>query len=157
MLRVGIISDTHGLVRPEAKTFLQGCDFIVHAGDICEQRVLDELQGIAPLTVVRGNNDIGPWAQKLCEIERVKFEGVALLAIHDLARLHVDLRAEGIRVVVSGHSHKPLVQERDGVLFVNPGSAGPRRFTLPISIGELHVDGTSVTARTVTLVGPHAS
>jgi uncharacterized protein len=149
--RIGLISDTHGLLRPEAKAFLQGSDFIVHAGDICERGVLDELMTIAPVTAVRGNNDDGPWASNLRETELLEVEGVRLLAIHDLARLDLKPAAAGIRVVVSGHSHKPLVDEHGGVLFVNPGSAGPRRFRLPIAVGELIVHGASVSARTVEL------
>lgn len=150
MKRVGLISDTHGLLRPEALAFLAGCDHIVHAGDICEQRVLDALAHVAPLTAVRGNNDVGAWADALREVDRARIEAVEIVAIHDLAQLRTaDIGTA--RVVVSGHSHRPSVIERDGVLHVNPGSAGPRRFTLPISIGELVVEGESVTARTVAL------
>lgn len=152
MLRVGLISDTHGLLRPEAKTFLRGCDHIVHGGDIGNTGVLEELATLAPVTAVRGNNDSAAWAQGIRETELFSLGGVYLYAIHDLARLDIDPGAAGVRAVVSGHSHKPLVEERDGVLFVNPGSAGPRRFTLPISVGELMIaiDGT-VSARTVEL------
>ena len=149
MVRVGLISDTHGLLRPEAKAFLQGSDYIVHAGDICEQRVLDELASLAPLTAVRGNNDKGEWADGLRETELLQVGAVRVYTIHDLAQLDLDPAAAGIRVVVSGHSHKPLVKERDGVLYVNPGSAGRRRFRLPIAVGELMVEGEAVTARIV--------
>lgn len=152
-MRIGLISDTHNLLRPQALAFLHGCDHIVHAGDICEPAVLRQLQAIAPLTAVRGNNDHGPWAQALRETELVQLAGIWLYVIHDLGELDIDPAAAGVRVVVSGHSHKPLTQERDGVLFVNPGSAGPRRFTLPISIGELVVDEGDVSVRTLELAG----
>jgi putative phosphoesterase len=158
VLRIGLVSDTHGLLRPEAEAFLAGSDRIVHGGDIGDARILERLGALAPVTAVRGNNDHGPWAQALPETEWLELPGVLLLAIHDLAMLDVDPRASGVRVVVSGHSHQPVVEERDGVLFVNPGSAGPRRFRLPISAGELLIgdDGT-VTARTVDLAGHPSS
>lgn len=156
MQRIGLISDTHGLVRPQALEFLRGCDRIVHAGDIVDPAVLDTLAGMAPLTAVRGNNDHGDWADALSEVERLQVEGVTLLVLHDLhdlPRLAPSLK--GVDVVVSGHSHKPRVDEREhGPLYVNPGSAGPRRFTLPISVGELQVRGATVMARTVTLNVP---
>lgn len=153
MLRIGVISDTHGLLRPEARAFLQGCDSIVHAGDVCDAGVLTELRQIAPVVAVRGNNDKGAWAQGLADTEFVQFENVFVYAIHDLAQLAIEPAAAGVRVVVSGHTHKPRVEEREGVLYVNPGSAGPRRFQLPISVGELVVTGSSVSARTVELGG----
>ena len=148
-MRIGLISDTHDRLRPEALAFLGGSDHIVHAGDICSQGVLESLAAIAPLTAVRGNNDRGAWAAALPEAAVVRLGGIVVCAIHDLSELDVDLAAAGVRVVVSGHSHRPLVQERDGVLYVNPGSAGPRRFTLPISAGQLVVDGGRVSARLV--------
>ena len=151
MFRVGLISDTHGLLRPEAKAFLQGSDLIVHAGDICDPRILEELAAIAPVTAVRGNNDSGTWAEQLRETELLQVGEVFVYVIHDLAQLDIDPSAAGARVVVSGHSHKPTVEERSGVLYVNPGSAGPRRFKLPIGVGELIVTGRSVSARTVEL------
>ena len=151
MLRVGLISDTHGLLRPEAKAFLQGSDLIVHAGDICDPRILEELAAIAPVTAVRGNNDGGTWAEQLRETELLQVGEVFVYVIHDLAQLDIEPGATGARVVVSGHSHKPTVEERSGVLYVNPGSAGPRRFKLPIAVGELIVTGRSVSARTVEL------
>ena len=152
MIRVGLISDTHGLLRPEALDFLRGCDHIVHAGDICDGAILQALSRLAPITAVRGNNDHGHWARALRETEMVALGGVLMYAIHDLAQLDIAPRAAGVRVVVSGHSHRPLVAERDGVLFVNPGSAGPRRFTLPIAVGELVIDGGVVSARVDTIV-----
>lgn len=152
MLRVGLISDTHGLLRPEAANFLRGCDHIVHGGDIGAASILEELAALAPVTAVRGNNDLGPWAERVPETALVEVGGVCLFAIHDVADLKIHLLPARVRVVVAGHSHKPAVDERQGILFVNPGSAGPRRFTLPISVGELVIapDG-AVSARTVAL------
>jgi putative phosphoesterase len=156
-LRIGVISDTHGLLRPEALAYLRGSDHIVHAGDICDVRVLEELATIAPVTAVRGNNDWGAWADRLREEERITLGGIVIHAIHDVGQLRIDPRAEGVDVVVYGHSHKPQVDRRDGVLFVNPGSAGPRRFTLPIAAGELVVEQGVVSARTIELVGAKAA
>jgi len=147
MFRIGLISDTHGLLRPEALAFLKGSDAIVHGGDIGNAGILEALAAIAPLTVVRGNNDREAWAEGIAETEQAVFGGVRLCAIHDLSQLGIDPRAAGVRVVVSGHSHKPKIEERDGVLYVNPGSAGPRRFKLPISVAELRIDAGAVTAR----------
>ncbi|MFM9921703.1 metallophosphoesterase family protein [Variovorax sp. H27-G14] len=151
MIRVGLISDTHGLLRPQAVEALRGSDFIVHGGDIGNAGILDALRDMAPLTVVRGNNDREAWAHGIAETERVLFGGVQLYAIHDLAQLDIDPQRDGVRVVVSGHSHKPKVEMRDGVLYVNPGSAGPRRFSLPIAVAELLIDGDAVSARIVEL------
>jgi hypothetical protein len=151
-MRVGLISDTHGLLRPEALDFLAGADHIVHGGDIGSPDILDRLAAIAPLTVVRGNNDTAPWARAIPETARVEFGRVGLYAIHDLKELDIDPRAAGVRIVVSGHSHRPACTERDGVLYVNPGSAGRRRFSLPIAAAELVIDGDAVHARIVTLV-----
>ena len=152
MVRIGLISDTHGLLRPEARAFLSGSDYIVHAGDICDELILEELATIAPVTAVKGNNDKGAWAEKLNETEFLQIGDFFLYAIHDLAHLDIEPSAAGVRMVVSGHSHKPLVEERCGVLFVNPGSAGPRRFTLPIAVGEIIIEGKSIQARTLELV-----
>jgi putative phosphoesterase len=151
MPRIALISDTHGLLRPEARAFLQDSDFIVHAGDICDPATLDELAAIAPLTAVRGNNDHGGWAERLRETEFLQVGELFIYAIHDLDRLDIDPAAAGVQVVVSGHSHKPLVETRDGVLYVNPGSAGPRRFKLPITAAELSVTDDGVSARIVEL------
>lgn len=156
-LRIGLISDTHGLLRPEALEYLRGSDHIVHAGDICDARVLEELAAIAPVTAVRGNNDWGAWADRLPEEERITLGGIVIHAIHDVGQLRIDPHAEGVDVVVYGHSHKPQVDRRDGVLFVNPGSSGPRRFTLPIAAGELVVEQGVVSARTVDLMGAKAA
>jgi putative phosphoesterase len=149
--RIGLISDTHGLLRPEALDYLAGSDHIVHAGDIGGPALLERLAGIAPLTVVRGNNDTAAWAKAIPETARIELGGVSVYVIHDLNELGIDPLAAGVRVVVSGHSHKPACSERGGVLWVNPGSAGRRRFTLPIAAGELLVDGGQVEVRLVTL------
>ena len=150
-MRVGLISDTHGLLRPQALHFLRGSDYIIHAGDITGPEILAPLAALAPLTVVRGNNDHGAWAGEIPETAVLRVGGVAIYVIHDLKELPLDPAAVGMRVVVSGHSHKPASVEKDGVLYVNPGSAGRRRFTLPISVGELIVEGEHVTARLLTL------
>jgi putative phosphoesterase len=149
-MRIGLISDTHGLLRPAVLEFLRGSDHIVHGGDVCAPGVLDALRALAPVTAVRGNNDRGAWAEALRESELVRLGDLFVYAIHDVAEIDIEPRAAGVRVVVSGHSHRPSVDERDGVLWVNPGSAGPRRFRLPISAGELTVHGERVSARLVT-------
>jgi putative phosphoesterase len=155
-MRIGLISDTHGLLRPEALDFLAGSDHIVHGGDIGGPDILERLAAIAPLTVVRGNNDTAPWAKSIPETARIDVGGVGIVVIHDIKELGreagIDPAAAGVRVVVSGHSHKPACVERGGVLYVNPGSAGRRRFTLPIAAGELLIDGGRVEARLVTLL-----
>jgi putative phosphoesterase len=148
---VGLISDTHGLMRPAARSFLCGCDHIVHGGDVGAAAILDELSAIAPLTAVRGNNDTEPWAQNLRDTAMIEVGDVCIYAIHDLAELDIDPGAAGVRVVVSGHSHIPKVEERASVLFVNPGSCGPRRFKLPIALGELIVERGAVSAHIVEL------
>ncbi|NJN40293.1 MAG: metallophosphoesterase [Gammaproteobacteria bacterium] len=151
MARIGLISDTHGLLRPEATAFLRGSDFIVHAGDIGNASVLQALAALAPVTAVRGNNDREPWAESVRESAVLAVGGVLVYVLHDLAQLDVDPAASGFRVVVSGHSHRPALEERNGVLYVNPGSSGPRRFRLPVAVAELRVEGTSVEARLVEL------
>lgn len=154
MVRIGLLSDTHGLLRPEARSFLRGSDHIIHAGDICAPEVLAELQALAPVTAVRGNCDRGPWTGPLPETATVRVGGLLIHVLHDLAQLALDPAQAGIRVVVSGHSHRPLAEERGGVLYVNPGSCGPRRFRLPVAIAELLVDGARVAARLVDLERP---
>jgi uncharacterized protein len=150
-MRIGLISDTHGLLRAEAMAFLQGCDHIIHAGDICDEAVLKSLAAVSPLTAVRGNNDKGSWAKELPEADLVQLGAVSIYVIHDLSCLDIDPPGAGVQVVVSGHSHQPTIETREGVLFVNPGSAGPRRFKLPVSVAELTVAGTAVSARIVDL------
>lgn len=147
-LRIGLISDTHGLLRPQALAFLAGSDHIVHAGDIVGATIVGELANIAPVTAVRGNNDRGAWAERLPDVARLEVGGIALCVVHDVA----DYRAApGDRVVVTGHSHAPRVRDEGGVLFVNPGSAGPRRFRLPVSVGELLVEDGRCAVNLVTL------
>jgi putative phosphoesterase len=152
MLRVGVISDTHGLLRPAASAFLRGCDHIVHGGDVGCEAILQELSAIAPTTAVRGNNDKGAWAASLPEKTLLKLGEAWVYVIHDLAELDIEPQAFGVSVVVSGHSHQPRIQQRDGVLYVNPGSAGPRRFKLPIALAELDIEGKSVKSRIVELM-----
>lgn len=150
-MRVGILSDTHGLLRPQALAALQGSDRIIHGGDIGNAEILEQLAALAPLTVVRGNNDSGGWAAAIRDTETVELAGVRIHVVHDLHQLAIDPVAERIAVVVSGHSHKPLVQQRGPVLFVNPGSAGPRRFRLPVSVAQLRIERGQVTAQIVEL------
>jgi uncharacterized protein len=138
-MKIGLISDTHGLVRPEALQTLAGVDRIIHAGDVGGANVIEALSGIAPVDVVRGNNDKDPWGAKLPSWLALEFEGVGIHVLHDVNEMDVDAAAAGFHVVIAGHSHKPVVAERDGVLFVNPGSAGPRRFSLPVTVGYLWV------------------
>ena len=155
MPRIGLVSDTHRLLRPEAESFLRGCDHIIHAGDIGSAAILDALARLAPLTAVRGNNDIGAWAEHLPETQRVRIGDVSIYVLHDLAQLDIEPAAADVRVVVSGHSHRPRIDERGGVLYVNPGSAGPRRFKLPIAVAELLIDRGAITPRIVELdAGP---
>jgi putative phosphoesterase len=150
-VRIGLISDTHGLLRPEALDFLAGSDHIVHGGDIGGPDILERLAAIAPLTVVRGNNDTAAWAKSIPETARLELGGIGVYVIHDIKELDIDPGAAGVRVVVSGHSHKPACAERGGVLYVNPGSAGRRRFSLPIAAAELLVEDGHVEVRLVTL------
>jgi putative phosphoesterase len=151
MSRIGLISDTHGLLRPEAIDFLQGCDRIIHAGDIDRLSVLDELAKIAPVIAVRGNNDKGAWAASIPETQLVQIEKRLLYVIHDISLIDIDPQAANIDVVVYGHSHKPHQEKRGRVLYINPGSAGPRRFKLPISAGELVIGKRGITLRIANL------
>jgi len=150
-LRVGVVADTHGLLRAEARVSLTGCDYIIHGGDVGDAAILEELEALAPLTAVRGNNDDQPWAKNLRETELIRVGGIFVYVIHDLSRLDLDPGALGVRAVISGHSHRPTIEERAGILYLNPGSCGPRRFKLPISFAELMVEGTNVRARIVEL------
>jgi len=147
---IGVISDTHGLLRPSAAAALQGCDVIVHAGDIGNPEVLQALRGLAPVTAVRGNVDAG-WAKKIPESAELMVEGRRILVLHNLAALECDPSAEGFEIVISGHSHRPRIERRDSVLYVNPGSAGRRRFRLPIAVARIEVSAESVEARIVEL------
>ncbi|HEY2749383.1 MAG TPA: metallophosphoesterase family protein [Polyangia bacterium] len=136
-MRVGVISDTHGLVRPEALAALAGSELIVHAGDVGGPEVLDALAAIAPVRAVRGNNDKGAWAARLPQSELIEVGAHGLYVIHDVKELDLDPAAAGFAAVIAGHSHRPRNDIIDGVLYFNPGSAGPRRFSLPISIGRI--------------------
>jgi putative phosphoesterase len=151
VLRVGLISDTHGLLRTQAADVLRGSNHIIHAGDVGNKHILKQLAALAPVTVVRGNNDTGEWADALPESALIQVGNVLMYVLHDLALLDIDPKAAGVQVVVSGHSHKPRIEERQGVLYVNPGSAGPRRFRLPIAVAELVFVGQTVTPRIVEL------
>jgi putative phosphoesterase len=148
---VGVISDTHGLLRPEALAALAGVERIVHAGDIGAPEVLTALGRIAPVTAVRGNNDRDRWAADIPETDVLEIGDVSLYVLHDLHELDLDPRAAGFAAVIAGHSHQPRMEERDGVLYLNPGSAGPRRFKLPISLARLTVAGSRLRAELVTL------
>ena len=131
---IGVISDTHGLLRAEALAALRGSEHIIHAGDVGAPEILDELSATAPVTAVRGNVDKGAWARKLPETEVVELGGISVYVLHDLAQLDLKPEAAGFKVVISGHSHVPKQETREGVLYFNPGSAGPRRFTLPVRV-----------------------
>lgn len=151
-MKVGVISDTHGLLRPEALAALKGCEKIIHAGDIGKPEVLEHLAAIAPLFVVRGNNDQdAPWAAHLPDLLRLDLSGWRTLLVHDIADVPTALD-EGIKLVITGHSHKPLIQWRDETLYLNPGSAGPRRFKLPVTLALLEVLETSIEPRLVSLL-----
>jgi putative phosphoesterase len=151
---LGVISDTHGLLRPEAQDVLRGSDMIVHAGDIGSPDVLRGLEELAPVLAVRGNNDRGPWAKDLPLTETLELGRASIYMLHDIGELDLDPRAAGFSVVIAGHSHQPRCEERDGVLYFNPGSAGPRRFRLPISVGKILIDGSRVTGLLKTLEIP---
>jgi uncharacterized protein len=141
---IGVISDTHGLLRPEAIEALRGSEHIIHAGDVGAPEILVQLARLAPLTVIRGNVDKGAWARKLPETELVEIAGVTIYVVHDLGTLDVKPEAAGINVVIYGHSHVPKIDTRNGVLYFNPGSAGPRRFRLPITVGKLTLERGNV-------------
>jgi len=148
---IGVVSDTHGLLRPEALRRLRGVDRIIHAGDVGTPEVLDTLETIAPVTAVRGNNDRGAWARALPETATLMVEAARLYVLHDVKTLTVDPGRAALAAVIAGHSHMPSAIDRDGVLFLNPGSIGPRRFTLPIAMALLTVRGAVVRARIVYL------
>jgi putative phosphoesterase len=143
MFRIGIISDTHGLLRPEAERRLAGVDHIVHAGDIGRPEIVDALRRIAPVTAIRGNVDAGKWARQFTDTKLVRLAEKSIYVLHDLKTLHLDARTV-IDVIISGHSHLPKIQEIDGILYLNPGSAGPRRFKLPITLATLEVTPESL-------------
>lgn len=151
---IGVISDTHGLVRPEALAALKGVELIVHGGDIGKPEVLESLGSIAPVHAIRGNNDRDPWAQKLPDILDLRVNRARFYVIHNVNELAIDPNNAGIRVVVSGHSHKPSVAQRDNVMFLNPGSAGPRRFKLPVTLALVKYSLGDWSVKMVNLLEP---
>jgi putative phosphoesterase len=159
--RVGVLSDTHGLLRPEAVSALRGSDLILHAGDVGKPEVLASLRALAPVVAIRGNNDKGPWADALPSSEVVEVEAATLYLVHDVAELDLDPAAAEFAAVISGHSHRPSASLREGVLYLNPGSAGPRRFRLPVAVAVLSVRGRTLRHELIELdlgapsVGPH--
>ena len=151
-MKIGVISDTHGLLRPEALAALQGCERIIHAGDIGKPEILQQLAAIAPLHVVRGNNDLAtPWADHIADHLRLDIEGWQILLVHDIVDVPALLDAS-TRVVITGHSHKPCIEWRGERLFVNPGSAGPRRFKLPVTLAVVEVEKGGIEPELVSLV-----
>ena len=148
---LGVISDTHGLLRPEAVAALRGSDRILHAGDVGSPEILEALAQVAPVTAIRGNVDTAPWARRLHATEVIEAGGISIYMLHDLARLDLRPEAAGFRVVVYGHSHQPRLEENNGVLYFNPGSAGPRRFSLQVSVGKLMVEKGKVRAELIEL------
>lgn len=151
VINIGVISDTHGLLRPAAVEALCGSRAIIHAGDIGNPEILAELEGIAPVTAVRGNVDTAAWATALPETNLLEIGGLSVYVLHNLNDLDLDPVAGGFQAVIFGHSHQPLLEWRKSVLFFNPGSAGPRRFSLPISVGRLSVDQGKLRAELITL------
>jgi putative phosphoesterase len=136
---VGVISDTHGLLRPEAVELLRGSEHIIHAGDIGAPEIVPALEKIAPVTAIRGNIDVQKWARRFAETEVVELGGLHIYVVHDVNALDLSPKAAGFAAVISGHSHQPKQETKDGVLYFNPGSAGPRRFRLPVSVGMLEI------------------
>ena len=153
---IGVISDTHGLLRPQALASLRGCDVLIHAGDVGAPSVLDELNDIAPVHAVRGNVDKGAWADELPETLVVGVKDKLFYVIHDLGELDLEPGAAGFCAIISGHSHVPKSHHRDGVLYFNPGSAGPRRFKLPVSIGKVYLERDQLETELIELDGVRA-
>ena len=149
---IGVISDTHGLLRPQALAALRGSDYIIHAGDIGEPSILDRLNEIAPVTAVRGNVDRGAWAAKIRTTDVLEVGGVLIYVLHNLDEIDLKPEAAGFAAVIHGHSHRPRNEIRDGVLYFNPGSAGPRRFRLPVTVGRLFLRGQQLNAEIVDLL-----
>ena len=149
---VGVISDTHGLMRPEAISLLQGSDLIVHAGDVGKPEVLEALQSLAPVVAVRGNIDRDEWTAALPARKVIEIGAARIYVLHDLKELDCDPAVAGFGAVISGHSHKPSIGQHDGVLFLNPGSAGPRRFRLPITVARLYVWESRLEAQIIEVV-----
>ena len=151
---IGVISDTHGVMRPEALQALTDSQLIIHAGDVGDPGILDALRTIAPVIAVRGNVDKGDWAIALPEYELIEEGEVSIYVLHDVNQLDLDPAAAGIQAVISGHSHKPSIRTDRGVLYLNPGSAGPRRFKLPITVARLHLSSKRLEAERIDLVDP---
>jgi putative phosphoesterase len=151
-IQIGVISDTHGLLRPEALAALRGSEHIIHAGDVGAPEILETLAAIAPLTAIRGNVDQAAWARTLAETELLEIGGISIYVLHDLGGLDLKPGAAGFQVVISGHSHVPKQEMRHGVLYFNPGSAGPRRFKLPVTVGRLAVEGGNIRGEIVALL-----
>jgi putative phosphoesterase len=149
---IGVISDTHGLLRPEALAVLRGSEHIIHAGDVGAPEILEQLAAIAAVTAIRGNIDKAPWARKLPETEVVEVGVISIYVLHDLAQMDLKPEAAGFTVVISGHSHVPGQEMSAGVLYFNPGSAGPRRFKLPVTVGKLIVDGRTVRGEIISIL-----
>ena len=150
---IGLISDTHGLLRPQAVRALERSDLIIHAGDVGDPQIVEALKSLAPVFAVRGNVDTDPWARALPETEVINTGSATIYVLHDVHALGLDPAAAGFHAVVSGHSHKPEKVVRDGVLFVNPGSAGPRRFSLPVTVARLDLSRTPWNVEFVDLLG----
>jgi putative phosphoesterase len=150
-MQIGVISDTHGVIRPQALEALAGSELILHAGDVGAPSVLAALRKIAPVVAVRGNNDVGPWAARLATTKTVQVADARLYLLHDVKELDLDPVVRGFRAVVSGHSHRAKAETRDGVLYLNPGSAGPRRFRLPVTVAHLRVDPSTAAAAIIDL------
>jgi uncharacterized protein len=148
---VGVISDTHGLLRPEALTALKGSEHIIHAGDVGTPEILDQMRNLAPVSAVRGNVDHGPWADLLPETEVVELAGVSIYVLHDLKQLDLNASAAGFAAVISGHTHSPKSELKKGVLYLNPGSAGPRRFNLPITLALLRIENRKLSAEIIAI------
>ncbi len=155
-MNIGVISDTHGLLRPEAVEALQGSQHIIHAGDVGDAVILRELEKIAPVTAVRGNVDHGNWAKTLPETTILEVEGVSIYVLHILDRLDLKPEAAGFAAVIYGHSHVPKQETKNGVLYFNPGSAGPMRFSLPLSVGRLILENGKLKGEIIELPGKHS-
>lgn len=149
---VGVVSDTHGLLRPEAVLALRGSRYIVHGGDIGDESILRTLEAIAPVTVVRGNTDTDAWARRIPTTAVLDVDQVRIYVVHDIGELDIDPPSAGVGVVVFGHSHRPGIEHRGDVLYLNPGSAGPRRFDLPVTLARLAIDGRAARAEIVEIM-----
>lgn len=150
---VGVISDTHNLLRPQALDALRGVEYILHAGDVGEAEILEQLEEVAPVSVVRGNTDTAPWARRWPLREAVQLDGRLIYMVHDIEDLDIVPLKSEVSVVVSGHSHRPAIERRDGVMYLNPGSAGPRRFTLPVTLARLRLSRRGVEAEIIPFLG----